>query len=42
MSKASHNTEGCGGGGEDEEDNGVPPAALRQGARGRGRSIGGG
>jgi len=35
-------TEGCGGEEEEEEDNGVPPATPGQGARGRGRLIGGG
>ena len=39
--KAKEEAEGCGRGGEEEEDDGVPPAALRQGARGRGCPIGG-
>ena len=35
-------TEGCREEEEEEEDNRVPPATLRQGARGRGHPIGGG
>jgi len=40
--KAKEEAEGCRGGGEEKEDDGVPPATLRRGARGRGRPIGGG
>ena len=40
--KAKAKEEGCRGGGEEEEDNGVSPVTLGQGARGRGHLIGGG
>jgi len=38
----SQKIKGCGGRGEEEKDNGVPPTALRQGAKGRSHPIGGG
>ena len=38
--EAKAKAESCRGGGEEEEDKGVPPVTLEQGARGRGHSIG--
>ena len=40
--KAKAKAKSCRGGGEEEEDKGVPPATSGWGARGRGHPIGGG
>ena len=40
--EAKAKAESCRGGGEEEEDKGVPPATSGWGARGRGHPIGGG
>jgi len=40
--EAKAKKEGCGAGGEEKEDDGVPPATPRRGAGGKGHPIGGG